>query len=104
MTSDPHTPETLEATLSGCWVVLIDDPEEGDPSPWSVMADDIGEAVAKAVQDWRDSLADCYLPHEMPKPWVKKVYRRSWITEIEWSERSTKGLGTYDMSQLANPR
>jgi len=43
----------LEATLNGCWVVLIMDPDLEVSSPWSAMADDIGDAVAKAVKDWK---------------------------------------------------
>ena len=106
MTTDPRTPETLEAALSGCWVVLICDPEEGNTSPWSVVADEIGEAVAKAVEDWKawQTDPDDPEPDELGKPHIVKVYRNSWITKIEWDERYPEGLGTYDMSELANPR
>ncbi len=38
-----------------------------------------------------------------PKPHVVKVYRNSWITEIEWGERYPEGLGTFDMRKLSNP-
>ena len=99
-----RSPADLEATLNGCWVVLIMDPDCEDSSPWSVMADDAGEAVDKAVEQWKDWLtdADDPAPEPLPKPHVVKVYRNSWITQIEWGERDPERLGTFDMSKLAN--
>lgn len=48
-----RSPADLEATLKGCWVVVIMDPDLEVSSPWSAMSDDIGDAVAKAVKDWK---------------------------------------------------
>ncbi len=99
-----RSPADLEATLNGCWVVLILDPDWEDTSPWPVMADEIGEAVEKAVEDWKawQTDPDHPEPEELEKPHIVKVYRNSWITQVEWGERYPEGLGTYDMSKLAN--
>ena len=99
-----RSPADLEATLNGCWVVLIMDPDCEDSSPWSVMADDAGEAVDKAVEQWKDWLtdADDPIPRTLPTPHIVKAYRNSWITEIEWGERYPEGLGTCDMTMLSN--
>lgn len=106
MTIEHTTPETLRAALEDCWVVIILDPDWEDWSPWSVVANDIGSAVEKAVQDWEAWLSDPADPNPdpLPKPHIIKVYRNTWITEIAWWERSSGGLGSYDMSKLANPR
>ena len=106
MTTQALTPEILEAALSRCWVVLILSPDWEGHLPYSVVADDIGEAVAKAVEGWKADQTDPDdpEPNELEKPHIYKVYRNSWITEIEWGERYPEDLGTYDMSKLANPR
>jgi hypothetical protein len=105
-TPEPYALEMLEAALTRYWIVIITDPDWTDDSPWPVMADEIGEAVAKAVEDWAESQIDPDDPEpdELDKPHIVKVYRASLITEIAWSHPSTKGLGTYDMSKLANPK
>ena len=94
----------LEATLNGCWVVLIMDPDGEDTSPWPVMADEIGEAVAKAVEDWKawQTAPDDSEPDSLDKPQIVRVYRDSWVTQIEWDERYPEGLGTFDMTMLSN--
>ena len=99
-----RSPADLEATLNGCWVVLIMDPDWEDASPWSVMADEIGEAVEKAVEDWKAWLTDPDDPdpEPLPKPHVVKVYRNSWITDIARGERYSGFLGIHAMRKLSN--
>lgn len=104
-TAAGRSPADLETTLNGCWVVLILDPDWEDTSPWPVMADEIGETVEKAVEHWNAWLTDPEDPdpEPLPRPHVVKVYRNSWITQVEWGERDPENLGTYDMSKLSNP-
>lgn len=99
-----RTDSEIQDLLAGCWVVLIMDPDWDNTSPWSVTAKDIDEAVTKAVEGWTALQTDPDDPEpvELEKPHIVKVYRNSWIGEIEWGERYPGGLGTYDMSKLAN--
>ena len=104
MATELCTPETLESTLTGCWVVEIADLDWVDTTPWSVVAKDIGEAVAKAVDPWEDwnNFPTGPTPDERLKPHVVRVFRNIWITEIEWSDVCSDGPGTFDMSKLSN--
>lgn len=111
MTDQSLAPSDLEAALEGSWVVIILDPDWDGWSPYSVVANDIGSAVARAVNDWEADQSDPEGgdPYTEPtddylKPHIMKVYRASAITEIAWDERSRGGLGSFDMSKLANPR
>lgn len=99
-----RSPAELEATLNGCWVVLIVDPDCEDSSPWSVMADNAGEAVDKAVEQWKDWLTDPDdpIPRTLPKPHIVKAYRNSWITDIARGERYSGFLGIHAMRKLSN--
>lgn len=108
MTTEPRTPDPLEPALSGCWVVVILGPDPGDTSEWAVRADEIGEAVTEAVARWTVWAGDPDDPepdeveHEPPKPHILRVYRNSWLTEYAWAEYDAEGIGSYDMSKLAN--
>jgi hypothetical protein len=99
-----RSPADLEATLNGCWVVLIMDPDCEDSSPWSVVADDAGEAVDKALEQWKDWLTDPDdpIPRTLPKPHIVKAYRNSWITDIARGERYSGFLGIHAMRKLSN--
>ncbi|WP_298128189.1 hypothetical protein [Brevundimonas sp.] len=107
MTNETRTLETVEAALDGCWVVFIWDPDGGRVTEWPVQADELGEAVTKAVVDWR-SVMFPYDPDpdeqeaDLEKPHILRVYRNSWLAQLEWAEYDGVGLGSYDMSKLAN--
>jgi hypothetical protein len=68
------------------------------------MADDAGEAVDKAVEQWKDWLtdADDPIPRTLPTPHIVKAYRNSWITDIARDERYSGFLGIHAMRTLSN--
>lgn len=105
MENSKGTRRVRKPKLKNRWVVIILDPEGGDWSPWSVVAEDIGEAVKIAVDDWKDWQTDPTDPNPTPpeKPHIFKVYGNSWIDEIAWGADYGEGLGSYDMTQLDNP-
>jgi len=66
-------PVALEPTIPpDCFVVLLEDPDGADSSPWPVRAPTVEEAVAKARKAWADWLEDD--EDEEDPPAVVKVY------------------------------
>jgi hypothetical protein len=65
------------------WVVMIMDPDYNDYSPYPVVAEDEGEAVAKAIASWRSSVGgEDFLEDSLwDEPEIGKIYRASWIGE-----------------------
>lgn len=106
MENSKGTRRVRKPKLENRWVVIVLDPDWNDWSPCSVVADDVGEAVRIAVDQWRSFQIDPddLDPEPLEKPHIIKVYRNSWIGEIVWSEGYSESLGSYDMTQLANPR
>lgn len=74
-------------SLENCWVVILMDPDWSDWSPWSVVAKNKEAAIVLARRAWSQWTQAAGWggddSEEADEAEVVKVYRNSWIGQIE---------------------